>query len=514
MEFGTYQLANIPFQREAKESLDQIDYLGLPNGGRFLDDSGYWYPIQRPSVIFGTRTSRKDGKNRYQFWNEWQLQQQRDAARFLADNDPLAIGVLGQLVNFTVGDEAQVVITPKKKAPQGTEQAAQIVQNRVDSFKERISVDSGYTTTFEEYCREYALTSIIDGEKYDRIYCTPDGAVVRRIEPEQITQPPGATDAQGWHLGVWCEPGDIAKRKAFYVTYAPGEVRGETVPVGEIFQYTRNTPSTVVRGVSDMMPVSDDLADIGRLIDGIRVGSKVKSKIAYLRSLKAGSQSIVEGFVAKTGDTNPPSPLVTPGSGRNGMTRETLPPGSIINVGDNVDFKTMPQGATQEYLEAANFCIRTVIGVRWNLPEYMINSDSSNNNYASLLAAGGPSVRAFKSNQSAIAARIRLIVKRVLEYDQMLGFLPLGILDNLDIVIKFPTPVVTDPLADAQVKSIELERKVRSRKSWQMASGLDPEEEDAQIMDDQEKFGQMATPLPELTDVLSNAKSMDAIAAQ
>lgn len=513
LEYGSaYQLANVPFAepREAVESYDTMDYLGQRGAG-YMDDGygGTWSLPSSPAALFGSRTSRRNGRNRYQFWTEFQLLLQRDGARFIADNDPLAIGVLGQLVNFTVGEEAQVSAAAKKGMPKNdsNDEATKLVQARIDAFKERMAIECGYAQTFEEWCREYAWTAIVDGEKIDRIYCTPSGAVVRRIESEQITQPPGGTDNDGWHMGVHCEAGDVTKRLGYYITHEPGELQGTYTEARDVCFYKRNTPVTVVRGVSDMMPVTDDLADIGRLIDGIRVGAKVKSKIAYIRSVKGATQQGLEDFVRKTADTAPASPTRTPGSGQNNKTRETLPPGTAVNAGDAVDFKTLPAGATNEYIDAANFCIRTVMAMRWQLPEYMVNADASNNNFASIMVAGGPSVRAFKANQSSIGARIKMIIRRVLELDIALGLLPMGILDVVDLVVRFPSPVIADPLADAQVKQIEVQGKARSLRSWQTAIGLDPDEEDQQIMQEQERLGQAAQPLPNVfADILGKNK--------
>lgn len=517
LEYGSsYQLANVPFTpagaTQAVESYDMMDYLGQRPSG-YMDDGygGSWSMPVSPMPILGSRNSRKNGRNRYQFWTEWQLLLQRDGARFIADNDPLAIGVIGQLVNFTVGEEAQVNAAVKKGQPKddSTTEAVKLVQGRIDAFKERMAAECGYSQTFEEWCREYAWTAIVDGEKIDRIYCTPSGAVTRRIESEQVTQPPGGTDNDGWHMGVHCAPGDVTKRQGYFITHEPGIMEGDYVESRDVCFYTRNTPVTVVRGVSDLMPVTDDLADIGRLIDGIRVGAKVKSKIAYIRSVKGTTQQGLEDFVAKTRDTSPAGPSRTPGSGRDGKTRETLPPGTAVNAGDAVDFKTLPAGATDEYINAANFCIRTVMAMRWQLPEYMVNADASNNNFASIMVAGGPSVRAFKANQSSIGARIKMIVRRVLELDMALGLLPMGILSVVDLVIRFPSPVIADPLADAQVKQIEVQGKARSLRSWQTSIGLDPDEEDQQIMLEQERLGQMAQPLPDVFGNIVNGGKGD-----
>lgn len=510
LEYGaTYQLSNIPFKHEAVESLDAMDYLG--GGGinpRFIDEQygGYWYAPTSPSAIFGTRSSRKDGRNRYTFWTEQQLLLQRDSARFLSEADPLAVGVLGQLCNFTVGEGAQVTAITKNRRKRN-EPAERAVQARIDAFKERMAMECGHAQTFEEWCREYFQTAVVDGEKIDRIYCTRQGAITRRIEPEQVTQPPGGTDQEGWHLGVHCEPGDVTKRLGFHITYAPGEIRGEYVDARDVCFYKRNSPVTAVRGVSDFFPVTDDLADIGRLIDGIRVGAKVKSKIVFIRSVKGTTQQGMEDFVRKTADNAPAPPSRVPGSGRNDKTRETLPPGTAINAGDAVDFKTLPQGATDEYINAANFCIRNVLAVRWQIAEYMTNADASNNNFASLLASGGPPVRAFKSQQSPIAARIKMIIKRVLEYDIALGILPTGILDEIEIIVRFPSPVVNDPLAEAQVLDMMVQREVVSRRYWQESHGVDPDEENERIDQERERFGQMAQPLPNVFDKIASGGS-------
>lgn len=498
LQFGQrYELAKMPNKR-ALESLDTIDYLGLPDG-RYGDQYGRWYPISQPTPVFGSRNSRQYGRDRYSFWTEQQLLVQRDAARFLADNDPLALGMVGQLMNFTVGSSPQVIAVPKKLPGKTNEangrQAAELVQKRIDAFTERMAVESGYTTTFSEYCREYCHSSVVDGEKWDRIFCTRQGAVVRRIEPEQVTQPPGGTDPDGWHLGVRCEPGDVQKRLGYWITYEPGMVRGEYVEARDVVFLKRNTPSTAVRGVSDFLSVTDDMADVGRLVDGIRVGAKVRSKIAYIRSFKGITQSNLEGWVGAQQDTQPTAPNSTPGAGRP-MTRETLPPGSVVNAGDVMEIKIPGQGAIDEYINAANFAIR-LLAARWQLQEFMANADASNNNYASLLAAAGPTVKAFEAQQEPIAVRLRMIIVRALEYDIALGFLPVGILEAVEVDVKLPSPAMNDPLATATINQMLVMAGVKAKSTWQTEVNLDPEEENQKILMEREQMGAMVQPLPE-----------------
>src|SRR6185369_4253327 len=76
------------------------------------------------------------------------------------------------------------------------------------------------------------------------------------------------------------------------------------------------------------------------------------------------------------------------------------PPGSVLKVGYGQEYLPGPMGAERNagFELVGQYSLRR-IGVRWNMPEYMISGDASNGNYSSTLVAESPFVKAREADQ-------------------------------------------------------------------------------------------------------------------
>lgn len=498
------RMGNFSNMASALEALDWLDRWDIVRE-RYFDNSSTtpWFPLGFTPVIPGSRFNRADGRNRYTHWTEQQLLFQRDAARILDANDAIAQGVLLHIENFVVGKGATIV----PRAREGielSEAKLQLVKDRIKAFEDRLCDETGGTILWNEYQREFVRQAVVDGEMNTRVFPLNGGATIRTILPEQITQPPEHTEAQGWHMGVHCQPGDAVRRFGYWVTFEPGKTqRGEYVPAKWNVNYRRNVYGQVVRGVSDFFSVTGSLDDTQTLINAIRVGARVRAKIAYIEQLKDPAPGAVSNFANTMAGSGPESTFVNPLT-KQKQTIRRLPEGAVLTVGDNYEAKTLPQGQSIEQIAAAQFSLRMIMCVRWGLPEYMATADASNNNYASIMVAGGPAVRMFERNQGEFGERFKQIIHRVLEVDEAMGYLPVGICDAIDLQVEFPTPVISDPLQQSQVYEIEHRNKVTSTQTWQQVVGRDPKEEQANFEEElkRDPQAQMAA-LPGIADLMS-----------
>ncbi len=467
---------------------------------RYSQDGMIFQPVMPPPA-YGSRANRKDGRNQYTHWDEQHLLLQRDAARRVAETDPIAIGVLDQMINFLVGTGLTYNAQPKEDLPDEVKDSEQMVKleracnSRIERFWERYEKSTGWTQTKPGFEAEFIRHSIIDGCRGLRTFRQNDGLLPAQVDPERIRQPAGKTTRDFTFMGVQCQPGNINRRIGYYVATVEGGNELEFVPVNRLQYYTRNVPQNVVHGVSDLFSITDDLEDCGRAIDGIRSGVKQRSKIAVIRSHENADNASLEEFANSQSVDLLGISRFNPVTGENERVTYT-PDGAYVDIGSTMKMLTMPAGATQEYIEGVKFCIYALTS-RWNLPEFMVVADPGSYNYSSIMVAGGPVVRRFEREQAEFCARFRRLILADLEYAAVMGWLPENVLDLIDVQVKAPSPVIHNRLEEVQADQIEIQDGKLSVQTAQQMRGYDPDREDRNRVEWQEKNPQ-ALDLPSI----------------
>lgn len=441
---------------DLKESTNGIDYQYAYNVLRRETMDG-WRPIGGPVV---SRESRVQGKNLYTNWSEFDLLRQVSVARTLDATNPIANGAVNKLVSFILQTGGIYKIVPKSKSVKPPVEYVVAGQDAVDQWLE----DSQWQ--FEE--EEHVRTAIVDGELFVHKARDEDSleATCRRFEPEQVIQPPGATIANGWRLGVQHKLGDVRKITAYNVNWMLGALNnltpmGQIVQSSEVIHYKRNVVGSAARGVSDFFCNADDMDKIDRALDALGAGTIARAKIAYFRTHKEALPGAVEGFA----EANATGTFYNPLSQRN-EKRFVPPDGAVADVPDTVGVSTMPQGNTLEAIEAINLLLRLTIAHRWSMPEFVASADSSNNNYASILVAGSPFVIFIRMNQAKFRSVWRECLRWVLRVKIALKQLPADFFDYCDVQVTLPDPVISNALEDEQIREIRSRNKVLSPQTW------------------------------------------------
>lgn len=470
-----------------KESIGLLHALGGVLN-QFIDPTGgiYFNTNQGGGAYLGgMRDSKRFGRDRYLYWTEEQLTWFRNYCRWISKTVPFAIGLFGHLVSFTVKTGYQIEVEPKEDEDVD-EGKLKAMKRRINDFKRRFEEESGgviHWAAFEQMCKEKVH---VDGELIFRLHPGPEGMRMRRVEPEQIKDPPNGNETNGWYYGVKCVPGDAFKRLGYWITREPGVFEGEYVDAEYVIHYRRNADDLTARGISDLLPVSDDLLQVDALMEAFRKGSTERAKIPYIRVHKEMTGSQIEQMAAALKDVD----VVNKITGAPERAERTEP-GTIVDCSDWTSVETMPAGNTDEAVNAWSACLRG-LAMRWGMPEFMATSDASNANYASTMMAGGPAVRMFEREQCTDGGHYSLLYRKVLRWDALLGEFGFNEedLEQVEIKVYGPSPVIVDELAQAQRFQIEKQEKVRSISDWQRQIGLDPEVMRAEVEEDLEAFPQ------------------------
>ena len=444
--------------KKLKESFDYdpFDYMY----DRYYSNGEWWLPAGGSVPGIGGTSNKVQGHDAYVFRTEQELRLQRDRARLIFATEPLAQAIVGHLRAFTVGCGFVYQVKEKKKfADKLNVDFLDAMQKEIDDWIDK-----------EDWCaREQELFNcqVIDGEWFLRIIKQRGEITARRVEPEHITNPPGGTVYNGWYLGVNCDPHDAETVLGYYYHAYPHN-DGQPLDADEVIHFKDNVTRNVSRGVSSFFCLADDIDSTGKLIDNCRDGAAERASTAFVRSHKNATASAVNSFAAAQADASG-----TRANGRSWRGKSSKG-AKIVDAGENMDITTMPAGDTDGYISTVGLMMR-VLGNRWGMPEFMVSADASNNNYASILVSGGPFVRQIEMAQAKLKRVYKKLMEMVLKNGARKGNYPVEMLEQVEIDVQAPSPVIQDKLVEAQTYDIEARNKVISPQGWAAKLGRDPE---------------------------------------
>ena len=523
------QLAVLETQRKVVATQNEIDQLmkEAEYGRVVMEAYGDWvnpqeYLTDDPSFGLGGRyqnpmslpDDRADGKYRPVFENETDLAMIRGAAHVITTSTGSGLNILGNLTDYTIGSgfKYEAKLADEKGEPQ--EKLVAAVQRVIDTFLD----DNDWSSDLE---REVHWRSREDGEA--AIVLRPRyqswRTQVNIIEPDNIKAPINTRELEdwlarvgsqigssiagdfvsSWSFGVHTRANDTAHPLGFNAVFT-GEQDWEYYPADDVRLAMRlgsgvmefikcNVPMNVKRGVSDFYPILATLERAEKLSKNVQITAAIQAAIAFIRNHpKTTTQAQVQSLVSSNASGTVQRPAGS--GGTRSVPKQNFNPGTIIDT-NGTEYMSGPMGQSNAptFIDVIQSALRAA-GSRWRIPEYMISSDASNNNFASILVAGSPFVQARGADQRFYASRFKRMMWKVVRIAFEGGFFQeFGIAwDQLealvDIVCTPPDITIADELKAAQIKQIERSAGVLSIKTWRKETGRDPEEEEANIAEE------------------------------
>lgn len=489
-------------QEAAGDLIDRREWL--------RDDNSFGYTqfVFPPSSV----SDREDGKFRPIFETEQELQMIRGPVRLVCSTFGSAINIKTNLNNYTIGEgfthEAKCKKGQEEECPAELPRAVQYV---LDTFFEDNDWVSDLETEIHEKTREDGECAITI-RPFSGWRCE-----VELLEPDQITEPKNPSDIEeflgcrdqyvsSWSFGVHTRRNKPARPLGYAVIhdaqgydwdyYTSGDVpTALRLRSGVLELLKRNVPRNVKRGISDFYPIIGRLRNSEKLGNNLEVASAVQAAIAYIREHNpTATQDQVAAVRAAAATAR-----IQRQSGNGGIktvNQQMFQPGSIIDTnGSKYLYGPAGQSSAPNFVLTIQSALR-YCGSRWAMPEYMISSDASNNNFASILVAGSPFVKAREHDQRWFMSRFMRVDWHVIRFAWELGAfakfnIPWDKLQQfIEIDIQPPDITITDELKDAQKKEIEKRNGVLSGKTWIKESGRNPETEEANIQAEGGHVGQ------------------------
>lgn len=466
-------------------------------GTEFVDRRD-WMPVQfgfsgyqgAGLNLMTSLNDRRDGRNAPFVENEYDANTIRGFARFITTVNCPGIGIVENLLNYTIGRGIKAAVSTKKgrQVPDGLVEAAQDI---VDEFNE----DNRIIGDFD---REAMLRDRRDGETYMGLYPKAGKTTLRTIEPDSVREPSGEpfTPEQlceiygmqleyptRWSFGHHTDEHDVMNCHGYCIQWGSSDPY-DYLPAKYVAHSKVNVDRCILRGMSDWYPAWKWLKQQERLLTNTGEGAAELAAISYITQFAAATQEQVRTMREGQAD------LQYTKVGQNGATQTIYKryrePG-VLNVPKGQEYLPGPMGHErgQAFLEVVQGILRQV-GTRWCMTEGMISGDDSNNNLASSVEGGSRFWKYADASQGRECAKWQGIYTMVLQNAHEMGRfekfgLPWEELKRvLVITVTCPEIDVRDPQVLAETRAIEKKHGVLSAKTWADEAGYDHDKEVAQ----------------------------------
>ena len=451
-----------------------LDELGLDK------DAAEWQSIASASA-FWSRYRNATGGN-YPFYdNESQLYSILARCRVVGDVFPQAVGVLENLVNYTVGTGYKFQVQPVERGQE--KWLCEQCQAIIDEFLER-------TQFCAELDRELFTAWRTDGDLFCAMYDLGDGfADVRQVPPEYVTQPSderqvedwlGDQRPSDWSYGVRTAFGDTQTVYGYYVQWSQNPGDFDYFEADQMVHAKLNVRRATKRGLSDFHCPLVWLHRSNKLMRNTAIGAAVQASIAYIEEYadsitKTQAEDVAFGSSAYTYQDD----------GDKTRYAQQTEPGQVLGLGPGVKFVSGPTSSEKNgnFLQVAAAVTR-LIGCRWSMPEYLISGDASNANYASTMVAESPWVKATEARQAKYGNLQSRILWRVLDTAIKARRLRSMHVSSLEELRRYVKIVPTAPQAAVRDRGVETtryatmnEKGILSDQTWCEREGFDWEEE-------------------------------------
>ena len=437
---------------------------------------------------------RTEGRYRPLYETQQDLMTIRAAGRKCREFLPIASGALESLTSYVIATGYEFEF--QSKLP-GGEGLALSLQPVLDRFLER----NDFVGKLDQQIHE---DSRVDGEVVAALYrdrCTQSFDVrVELIPPECILQPMDSSwierqcgtshKINNWWHGVHTlhdldlKRDDVTRPLGYHVVFDRLGDEWDYLPANRVEFIKRNVGPFGRRGVSDFWLILNDLENEAKLRRNTAVGAAILAAIAYIRQHAEGAtKASVEAMVTSNSTRTYQKPTE---SGARTTSVEHVGPGTVKDMPHGMQAMFGPLGSLNSpvYIEVCQFLMR-VIGLRWNMPEYMISGDASNANFASTQQAGTPFVRARERDQSFYAAHFDSLIWKAMRLYHQAGQLGSASWEQIrkfvSIKVEYQSPENRDPAEKIATDEKLSQLGIKSKHTIATDHGLDYDEEQKSI---------------------------------
>lgn len=429
------------------------------------------------SFALASLDDRRDGRFRPFYETELDLARIRGSARQLSCHTAVTVGALDSLANYVLAGGFTFTAHSEFDQPR----LITAVQRVIDEFLDENDFPGGLDRELHHRSRE-------DGEAFVVLAPQENGKIKARVlEPEQVVEPANARAIEdwldisqqsdwSWSFGIQTPVDSCDEPLGYHVIFDSAGRDWDYLPVERVQHIKRNSPRNAKRGLSDFHVIQGDLEREAKLRRNTVEGAALQAAIAWILQAPPGATAgQMQGLVGP--DALKGSRPVVSGSSHAALN---YPPGTILKPSAGLEYKPGPMGSERNpnFVLVGQYVLRS-IGVRWNMPEYLISGDASNANYASTLVSESPFVKAREADQQFYRRHWYCLIWKVLRQAWVNGrFSRLGVSwdsleEIIDVKVDVPAVATRDPLRLAQTQEAQIRIGILSRRTAAAQAGLD-----------------------------------------
>ena len=467
---------------------------------------------------------RKDGAFLPVYQSEQDLAYQRAASRNLITCTGIRTGILNSLTDYVLCPG----FTFKAAPPDGT-QGDKNLTVAVQRFIDELLDENDFIGDLD---REIHCRSREDGDAFVSLHERPGGKVKLRIsEPDQITQPADPRDLEewigchekypsSWSFGVHTREGHTDEPLGYHVVYDGVGNDWDYVPVSRMQHIRRNVTRNAKRGVSDFYEVVNDLVGEVKLRRGMVTGASLQAAVAWILKPPTGSTNAQVTSLVNAASTAYREYEKQTAAGSTTQYIKRYKDGTILGTAPGQEYAEMPGHDRNEGFQIVGQYALRAIGVRWNMPEYLISGDASNANYASSLVAESPFVKARESDQQFYRRHFLSLVWKALRIAFEAGRFSrhvasfADLLSLIDIKCDLPTVATRDPLKIAETQEAQIRMGILSPRTAATQAGLDYDaevKEGAKAAEPVSPYPQFGLPAPANTKTAAVEAALESV---
>lgn len=382
----------------------------------------------------------------------------RQRCRKLLIENEFALSGHENRISYLVGNGHRCSILPAAEADTRLREVCTRVREEWERFCDR--------QDWAARQQEIVLRLDRDGECFVRSFpvAAEQGRLALRfLDPEEVRTPPGQRRPEA-AFGILTPPGDP---ETFLGCFAGNAF----LPAAEVQHRKANVDRHARRGVPLFYPVLANLDRAEKLLQAMSTLVRTQASVAVIRKHSQAAAATVQAFADRQ--------AFSVRTNRQGETqrRQKLRPGTIVDIPAGMDYQFPTIGVNAGQLVAVLQAELRAIAARLVMPEFMLSQDASNNNYASALVAEGPAVKHFRRVQAALVREDDRLREHFLQRLVRTGVLADEDRRRIRFAVEPPALEVRDGLAEARKNEILFRNGIKSRETWRMELGLDPEDE-------------------------------------
>jgi len=315
-----------------------------------------------------------------------------------------------------------------------------------------------------------------DGEIFIRRFVDKNNGDVkiRFMRAEKIRNPVKEGDLRAGEqvtFGIGTDPNDVEDVRTYYHCDAEGNLI-EAIEADEIIHIKIFVDSDVKRGMSALLTALPMIAKYLNWLDDRIILNKVRSAIALIKTVKGTSntvESLREAQMAQhqSADRN---------------KQQAFAAGTVITASEGIEYEMVSPNINAPDVKDDGRAMLLAVAAGCGMPEMMLTADYSNANYSSSVTAQNPFVREIEDWQDFFGWYYNEIFVWVISAGKDYGEIPKD--EEEGCALEWPPLILADIMKNNQARKIQHESKILSRKTWRHKEGLNSEEEEQNIIEE------------------------------